>query len=46
MEFDKIEEFFAEAFREYTHSSNPRKYAKMIGEGIEQAFDKIRKKVP
>jgi hypothetical protein len=31
-------EFFAEAIMEYMHSSSPRKYANIIGEGAEEAL--------
>lgn len=37
-----MHEFFAEAFREYMESINPRKYAKLIGEMTENAFKILR----
>lgn len=37
------DEFFAEGFTEYHNSSNPSKYAKLIGESVDKHFKKKKK---
>jgi SPP1 gp7 family putative phage head morphogenesis protein len=39
-----VREFFAEAFREYMDSDSPRKFAKMIGQIVENAFGNLRRR--
>lgn len=39
-----VREFFAEAFREYIESENPRKYAQQIGKIVENAFANLRRR--